>query len=339
MRVAFDEAKRTLRDILITRDCSPQKAEKVAHEMARNALEGTYSHGINRFPRLIRNIDEGIVNVHVEPIRLHGFGGIENYDGQLGMGVTNAWFAMERCIALAKEHGIGLVAIRNTNHWMRAATYGLQACDAGLCALCFTNSMPNMPTWGALDNRLGNNPLVLAMPRRAGHLIVDMAMSQFSYGALEVARMEGRQMPVVAGYDSEGNLTRDPAAVLKTRRTIPAGYWKGAALSFLLDSFAGALSLGNTLAAASRLTGDEHGASQVMIAIDIQAIAPREEIEAILDDNVEFLLGSSPQDESTRIVYPGQKRLRIREENLAEGIPVDDGIWQAILSIPAPPVR
>ena len=54
-----------------------------------------------------------------------------------------------------REHGVGLVALRNTNHWMRAATYGYQACEAGMAALCFTNTQPNMPAWGATDARLG----------------------------------------------------------------------------------------------------------------------------------------------------------------------------------------
>lgn len=152
---------------------------------------------------------------------------MEQVDGHLGLGITNAWFAMEEAVKLAKSYGIGLVALRNTNHWMRAATYGYQACDEGMAAVCFTNTMPNMPTWGAVDSRIGNNPLVFAFPRREGHLITDMAMSQFSYGALELARLQGRQMAIDAGFDTAGNLTRDPDSVIKSQRILPTGYWKG----------------------------------------------------------------------------------------------------------------
>lgn len=333
MRMPFDDIKQELKQILESRDCPADKAEQVAREMTRNSLEGTYTHGINRFARLIRNIDKGIVDVHASPALLHAFGAIENYDGQMGLGVPNAIFGMDRAIALAREHGIGLVAMRNTNHWMRAATYGLQACEAGMAGLCTTNTIPNMPTWGAKDSRLGNNPLVLAFPRKAGPVVVDMAMSQFSYGALELAKLEDRQMPIDAGFAPDGSLTRDPSAVLATRRPLPTGYWKGAGLSFLLDVFVSCMSLGNSIAGISRLEGDEHGLSQLFIAIHYSAIAPEDQAAAILEDNLDFLLASQKASENDRITYPGAKAVRVRAENLTNGIPVDERIWNDILSL------
>ena len=133
--------------------------------MARNSLEGGYTHGINRLARRVRNRDEGIVIPGGAPVRMAGFGAIENYDGGMGMGVTNAWFCMARAIELARMHGLGLIALRNTNHWMRAATYGYQACEAGMAGICFTNAIPNMPAWGASDSRMGNNPCLLYTSR------------------------------------------------------------------------------------------------------------------------------------------------------------------------------
>lgn len=332
MRIGFDDAKQALARVLRTRGCPGEKAEKVAHEMARNSLEGTYTHGINRFPRLVRNIDQGIVRLDVMPVKIAGFGAIENYNGQLGLGVVNAWFSMGRAIELAASHGMGLVAIRNTNHWMRAATYGYQACDAGMAGMCFTNTMPNMPAWGAADARLGNNPLVMAFPREEGHIVVDMAMSQFSYGALELAALENREMPVDAGFDEHGNLTRDPAAIIRSRRILPAGYWKGAALSFALDAFAACLSMGHTMAGLSRLTGDEHGSSQVFIAIDFQKIAPREGTDAKLSESVGYVLASKAEPGRT-IVYPGQRAAQVKARNLKEGIPVDDRVWAQVQAL------
>lgn len=330
MRLKFEEVQSTLKQVLLTRNCLPSHADKVSYEMARNSLEGTYTHGINRFARLIRNIDEGIVRMGVEPVIITGFGALENYDGQLGLGIVNAWFAMDRAVDLAKTHGIGFVALRNTNHWMRAATYGYQACEAGMAGICFTNTMPNMPTWGAVDSRIGNNPLVMAFPRDKGDVIVDMAMSQFSYGALELAQLEGRQMPIEAGFDREGNLTRDPAAVCESRRILPTGYWKGAALSFVLDLFAGCISWGNTTAAVGRLAGDEHGVSQVFMAINFRKIVPPEEAGRIAEDAITDLLASKPDHDGGRIIYTGQLTQEIRIRNQVQGIPVDERVWDEI---------
>ena len=159
MRIAFDDALSVMREKLVDHGTSPETAGKVAYEMARNSLEGTYTHGINRFARLVRGIDSGIVIPGAEPTLISSFGAIERYDGNRGFGITNALFAMDRAMAKASEHGIGMAGLVNTNHWMRAATYGYHAVEKGYAAICFTNTIPNMPAWGAVDSRLGNNNL------------------------------------------------------------------------------------------------------------------------------------------------------------------------------------
>jgi 3-dehydro-L-gulonate 2-dehydrogenase len=334
MRIAFEEARTQLEKILIKHGCCGEHAQKAAYEIARNSLEGVYTHGINRFARLIRNIGEGIVRPNEKPETMRSFGGIENVDGRLGLGIINAWHCMGRAIELAGEHGIGLVALRNTNHWFRAATYGCQACDAGMAGICFTNTIPNMPAWGAVDSRIGNNPLVFAFPRKGGaHVIADMAMSQFSYGALELARLQNRRMPMAAGFDRDGELTADPGKVIESRRLLPTGYWKGAALSFVMDVFASCISLGNSTAAVGRLDGDEHGVSQCFIAINYKEIAPGDRPEETLEDAIQDLLSSKKDKDTQRIVYSGQKAVETRAENLVKGIPVDEKIWETILKL------
>lgn len=333
MRLSLEEVKGVMKEKLMSHGCDEKKAEKVAYEMARNSLEGTYTHGINRFARLIRNIDEGIVKPEANPEVIKSFGAMENVDGHMGLGIINAWFCMEEAIRLASDHGIGLAALRNTNHWLRAATYGYQACEAGMAGICFTNTMPNMPTWGAVDSRIGNNPMVLAFPRKDGHLIVDTAMSQFSYGALELARLQGRKMQIDAGFDKAGNLTNDPDAVIQSQRILPTGYWKGAALSFMLDIFSSAISMGNTVAAVGRLDGDEHGVSQLFIAIDYKKIAPEEITGEIVEDAVQDLLASQKDEHTDRIIYTGQLTKETRADNLKNHIPVDERVWEEILKL------
>ena len=330
LHIPFEEAQTELYRLLRTRDCPEAHARQVAREIARNSLEGVYSHGINRFPRLMHNIDDGIVRLGVEAVPVATFGAIERMAGQQGLGVVNAALAMARATELAGLHGIGLVALRDTNHWMRAATYGYQACEAGMAAICFTNTMPNMPAWGAVDARLGNNPLVLAIPHGEHPVVLDMAASQFSYGALELAKLQGRQMPIDAGFDEEGRLTKDPEAVIRTRRILPTGYWKGAGLSLLLDLFAGCLSLGNTTLGVGRLTGDEHGLSQVFIAVDYHKIVPAEQADAIVDEQLAYLAQSKLDAGTDAIRWPGSRLAATREKNLRDGIPVDERVWSAI---------
>src|SRR6185436_16037737 len=130
-------------------------------------------------------IKNGIVDIHAAPELIGSHGAIEQWDGRRGVGNLNAHASMSRAISLARADGIGCVALRNTNHWMRGGNYGWQAVEAGVIGICWTNTMPNLPPWGASEPSLGNNPLVIGVPRTNGHVVLDMAMSQFSYGTLE----------------------------------------------------------------------------------------------------------------------------------------------------------
>jgi 3-dehydro-L-gulonate 2-dehydrogenase len=333
MRIQAAEIELRLESILSLKGCPSAHAAKVAKEMTRNSLEGTYSHGINRFPRLVAQIDEGIIDLEAEPELVRGFGALEAYDGRRGLGIVNAWICMERAIRLAEIHGIGYVALRNTNHWLRAATYGYQACARGMAGICFSNTYTNMPAWGAKDPRLGNNPLVFAFPYRDGDILVDMAMSQYSYGSLEVALLEGKKMPTAAGFDAQGNLTDDPKAVLESKRFLPAGFWKGAALSFGLDIFAAGISLGDSVHVIGKRGGGEQGLSQAFVAVNFASVSAPGQVEEVVRGAVEDLLASVPDGSPYPIVYPGQRMRAVKEENLSEGIPVDERVWKEILAL------
>ena len=333
MRIRFEEAERVMNDMLISHGTPADKARIVAYEMARNSLEGTYTHGINRFARLVRSVDSGTIVPSAEPELVASCGAMSRYEGHMGFGIVNAIFAMDRAIDLASEHGIGLVSLAHSNHWLRAATYGYRALECGCAAICFTNTTNNMPAWGATDSRLGNNPFVMAFPRKNGqHMIVDSAMSQFSYGALEVARLAGKQMSVAAGFDKNGNITTDPSAVLETRRPLSAGYWKGAAMSFMIDIFSSCLSGGFPVADIAEQK-EESALSQVFIAIDYRKIVGEDEADRIAERAIKYLKGSTKAEGTKEIVYPGERMMRVREENLREGIPVDERVWSEILSL------
>ena len=126
-----------------------------------------------------------------------------------------------------------------------------------------------MPAWGAIDGRIGNNPFVLAVPDQNGeHVVVDTAMAQYSYGKLSVCRQNGEKLPYPGGYDEEGSLTCDPAAIEKTRRrTSRSATGKVLGLSIVLDLIGGILTLGRTVTKVGQECESEYGLTQVFIAI------------------------------------------------------------------------
>ncbi|GAK59784.1 malate/L-lactate dehydrogenase [Candidatus Vecturithrix granuli] len=332
MRIPFEQMYQELLRVLRKKGFSEERARLCARIFSESSRDGVYSHGLNRFPAFIKYTDLGYIDVHAIPENIACFGAIERWDGKSGPGPLNAYFCMERAIALSREYGIGCVALRNTNHWMRGGTYGWQAVEAGCIAICFTNTMPNMPPWGGAEPRIGNNPLVIAVPRQQGHLVLDMAMSLFSYGKMGVTRGRGELLPFEGGYDREGQLTHDPDAILKSKRPLPIGFWKGSGLAMMLDLLATILSEGQSTQEIGKIE-DERNVSQVFFCIDVQQQHRPGYIDQIADELVGYIHATLPVKEDGKIYYPGERTLQTRQENLEQGIPVDERKWQQIIEM------
>jgi 3-dehydro-L-gulonate 2-dehydrogenase len=189
-----------------------------------------------------------------------------------------------------------------------------------------------MPAWGAKDYKLGNNPLVLAVPYKDEAIVLDFAMSQFSYGKLEVYSLAGKSLPYPGGYDEEGELTTIPGDILKTRRTLPIGYWKGSGLSLFLDILASILSGGLSTHEISRKEA-EHSLSQVFIAVDLNKLHNFNSIESTIVKILTDLKESLPVDPGNEVRYPGEFIKRIREENRKNGVAVNREVWNTILAL------
>jgi 3-dehydro-L-gulonate 2-dehydrogenase len=232
---------------------------------------------------------------------------------------------------LAAGLGIGCVALSNTNHWMRGGTYGWQAAKKGFVFIGFTNTIANMPAWGALDKRLGNNPLVIALPYHDEAIVLDMAMSQYSFGAMEMTKLKNEKLSVNGGFDKDGNLTQDPAAIIESGRPLAIGFWKGAGLSLLLDMLAALLSGG--LSTHEISSKETEYASQVFIAIDILKLGNHSSITKAIETILNDYQQSVPADDKRTIVYPGQRVLETRKRNSEQGIPVLKEVWEAIIKL------
>ena len=333
LRIKYEDLAAEFKRVLVSRGFNDKNALDAATVFAQNSLDGIYSHGINRFPRVVEYLDKGEIDPNVVATCELSMGAIERWEGHRGFGPLNAKQAMDRACELAKQYGIGMVALGNSNHWMRGGSYGWQAANAGCIGICWSNTMPNMPAWGGKDRKIGNNPLILAVPKSNGdHVVVDCAVSQFSYGKIEEARLKGQQLPVPGGYDEEGNLTTDPAAIEKTWRVLPMGYWKGSGISILLDLMATVLTDANSVQKIGTF-GDEIGLSQIMIAIDPGKFNDTETTDRIVDELVADIKSSTPIQAGGNIFYPGEIEINTRRDNLENGIPVIEEKWEAILKM------
>ena len=334
LRVPYDDLYAALLRAMLHLGLQGDRAALCARLFAETTRDGVYTHGLDRFPRFADMVANGSIDVNAEPSLVSSFGALERWNGNLGPGNLNAHTAIHRSIALAREHGIGGIAMANTNHWMRGGSYGWIAADAGLFAICWTNTLANLPPWGASTPAVGNNPLVIAVPRPNGaHVVLDMAMSQFSYGALSAYAARNQQLPVPGGYDQAGDLTTDPAAIEASKRALAIGYWKGSGLSLVLDMLAAMLSGGNATHQIPLDSLRESGLSQVFLTIDPTRLANSAEMDRIATDILSSLNAAAPIDPARPPRYPGEQTLHLRQENLRLGVPVTPEIWTKLTTL------
>ena len=156
-----------------------------------------------------------------------------------------------------------------------------------------------------------------------------MAMSQFSYGKLEVMGAAGKKLPVPGGYDSSGNLTDEARDIMETGRVLPVGFWKGAGLSLVLDLLASILS-GGKPAVDIGAQGAEYGVCQVFICLQPQLSSAADQVEKVIQQALTFVKSSQQVNAQSEILYPGEMVLRTRLENLEAGIPVHEEVWQQV---------
>ena len=98
MRISYDEMKTQLKNILVKKGFDEKRAEESAKNFADSSLDGVYSHGYQRFPRVIDYIQKGYIDVNAMPEKITGFGAVERWDGHLGMGNLNAKMAMQSTV-------------------------------------------------------------------------------------------------------------------------------------------------------------------------------------------------------------------------------------------------
>jgi len=149
---------------------------------------------------------------------------------------------------------------------------------------------------------------------------------------MEAHNLRGTQLSVPGGYDEDGKLTTDPSAILKSKRALPIGFWKGSGLALLLDLLATVLSGGMSTAEISKHEV-EYALSQVFISIDILQLGNHSAIANIVNSILQDYKSSKTELGLQEVLYPGERVLRVRAENIKNGIPVDKVIWEEIQNL------
>ncbi|HMB36155.1 MAG TPA: Ldh family oxidoreductase, partial [Methylomirabilota bacterium] len=229
---------------------APKNARLSADFMVRTDLRGVDSHGIGMLPKYVEWTDLGFIDPAAEPTLVRDDLATGLVDGQKGLGHPASAMAMELAIAKAATFGMGIVAVRNSNHFGACANYSMMALERGMIGLAFTNSpfVAMAPTFGRKP-MMGTNPISVAAPSKSREpYVLDMATTTVAVGKLSIAVRWDKPIPEGWGLDEQARPTSDPKKVLASRLLSPLGGsrelggHKGYGLGVLVDILSGVLS-------------------------------------------------------------------------------------------------
>jgi delta1-piperideine-2-carboxylate reductase len=299
--------------------CSAEVAQTLAENCVYAERDGAMTHGLFRLPGYVATLKAGSVDGAAEPEIEDVAPGFVRVDARSGF--AQAALARVRPLLLkkAKDHGIVLLAMRNSCHFGALSLDVEPFAESGLVALSLLNSFRSVVPHGATREVYGTNPIAFAAPRSGSFpLVFDLATSTVANGEVALAHLEGRELPTGAGVDASGRITSHPEEILEGGSLLTFGGHKGSSISMMVEILCAAL-VGSRFSFEVDIPDKSGGqipkTGQAMIVLD-----PMKGINAGYSFalRVEELLTQLVQAGQSRI--PGDRRRIARQRHEANGI-------------------
>lgn len=293
--------------ILIEKGVPEPDARLVAESLVTADLWGHPSHGLLRLPWYVARIESGAMRAvtHVDTVSSHA--AVSVLDGGDGIGQVVTHRAITSAGDAANVYGVGVVAVRNSNHFGTAAYWTRILADRNCVGILTTNGSPAMAPWGGVEKLIGANPWSIAVPGGGhGTVVLDIANIGVARGKVYAARQRGQQLPDGWAIDASGLPTTDPQAALDGLLLPMAGH-KGYAVSFMMDVLSGVLtgsSFGRNVVG-PYVPDQRSGCGHLVMAIDIAAIMAPEQFNERMDEYIASVKTSRPAP-GREILVPGE---------------------------------
>ena len=306
----------------------------ISDVLLRADLYGIESHGIQRLIRYETDISRGMIYPQRSPVVVWETPISAVIDGNEGMGQLIAHHAMQVAITKAQNSGIGMVTVRNSNHYGIAGYYAKMACDEGLIGMSFTNSSPLMVPTFAKVAALGSNPIALCAPAKPYPLLFDASTAVITRGKVEVYNKNNKALDDGWAVDEEGAPSNDAARVLAAMRQKQGGILplgggeeatgghKGYGFAMISEFFSSVLALGET--SNHTYEGLHCGVCHGFIALNPNLFGDPKAIEEHLSVLMQELRDLPKAEGKGRIYTHGEKEIEAMERCMREGIPVND---------------
>jgi LDH2 family malate/lactate/ureidoglycolate dehydrogenase len=302
------------------------RAELCADTLVCADLWGHSSHGVMRLPWYVARLRSKACDAAASPELVVDGGAIAVMDGHDAMGQVVTAEAAEQAVRRAKAHGIGAVAVRNSNHFGTALYFTLMAARRDCVAFLSTNASPAMAPWGGRKKLVGTNPWSWACPGgQHAPMALDIANTSVARGKIYYAKQSGARIPDGWAMTAEGVPTTDPAEAI-AGLILPVGQHKGYAIAVMMDMLSGVLT---GSAFGSRVQGPyqpnhKSGAGHFMIALDIAAFQPVDQFKDRIEKLIRELKSAPLAQDAEEVLYPGELEARSYVRNERDGLILAD---------------
>jgi len=317
---------------------STAESKTVAESLVEANLRGHDSHGVVRVKDYLGQIRNGELVAGAELETLCETDSLLVTDAHFGFGQVQCKELIARLVPKARRQGIACGTLKNSGHVGRLGEWSERIAAHGLAGLVTVNDngvLQCVAPPGGTDPRISTNPVTIGVPTGGEPLVLDISTSAVANGKVHVQLVSGQQCPPGWVQDAEGNPTTDPSVRFSDPRgtVLPMGGeqgYKGFGLGLLLDVLVGGLSGGFCPPAGETAKSTNN----VLIVVwDPERFAGRDHFLAEADELIDYVRNTPRKPDVDAIRLPGDRGSALRRQRLAEGIPLDAGIWQRLVDV------
>lgn len=325
--------------VFIKMGCSKEHATLAADVLIKSDLRGIDSHGVARLSGYVRLWEKKRINATPNIKIVHETPTTATIDGDAGLGLVVAPFAMKIAMEKAEKYGTGWVAVKNSNHFGIAGYHSLMAVEKDMIGISMTNASPLVAPTYANERLLGTNPMCYGFPAgKYPPVIVDMATAAAANGKLEIAQRANQNVPEGWVQDAEGNSSINPNELKNGGSLLPLGSdkehgsHKGYGLSATVDILSAVLSGANYgpwvppfvafLEPSANPVGE--GLGHFFGAMRVDGFRPAQDFKDHLDNWIKRFKSAKTIDTNKKVIIPGEPEYACEQERKVSGIPIID---------------
>lgn len=332
MKLSYDEIFDAVVELLTKSGVEQNASRTVAESLVRANARGIHSHGVKYLKMITARINAEMMEISDQPTVIKASRAVSLVDGKNGIGQVAASMAMNQSIEKAREYGVAMTFVRNTNNIGFLSNYAMMAASHDMIGICACNAASSISLWGGMETVLGSNPISLAFPTDGDFpLVMDLSVSNVARGKIREADRLGNKIPPTWAFGPDGNPTEDPAEALKGV-LMPIGGPKGVALAIAVDILAGVISgskYSKDVKTFHKLTGAT-GVGAFFLAVDPSEFIAPAMLKQILSKYIVDIKDIEKAENVAELYLPGEIENGKEAVSRAAGIDLDEGTVEMV---------